>query len=346
MILRNPKSDELKIKQPIIPMLLVLGVLFFGTIGYKLLWVDYSPTWLDAFYMTFTTIATIGFKEVHPLNEYGQLFTILVATVGISSLFYIFAVVMENLFILQSNNYTGRRKTLKAINKLDNHIIIVGFGRVGKIVAEELNKSKADFVIIDNDIAKEHSTIEKHKWLAYEADATEDEALKFLQIDKAKAIIVATSNPTTTLFVVLTARELNKSINIIARADEDNVITKLKKAGANRIINPYSTGGQKLAGIALNPSIVDIVEATFNASNTKIKIESYKLENLKKESIRLIDLDIRKQTGATVIGIISKGSMELNPNADAIVRKFDEIIILGSYEQIEKFNNFFQNLDI
>ncbi len=339
----NKDKNNIKLKRPVLPSLILLSTLLIGTIGYKLIWSDYNSSFLEAFFMTFTTISTIGYKEVYPLGQYGMIFTIFIASLGISSLFFIFSVIMENLFTLQILDLGGKRKMKKVIDNLNNHIILVGFGRVGKIVAEELMKRNESFIVIDNNLDEYSAFIKKNNIIAYEADATNDEALKFVGVERAKSLIVATSNSAITVFVVLSARELNKNLFIVARSDDENTIKKLKMAGADRIINPYATGGEKLANVALNSHVLDIVDSTFNTGNQVLKIEKYQMgENSKFNGIAIKDLGIRQNTGATIIGIIRDNLAELNPTPEYIILSSDQLIILGTIEQLIKFNDFIQ----
>lgn len=251
---------------------------------------------------------------------------------------------MENLFVYQFSETSIMKRRLKAVNRMENHIILVGFGRVGRIVADELQASGEKFVIIDNDLKVSKEIVDKHDWLTFEADASDNEVLKLAGIERAKSIIVATSNPAITVFVVLSARELNKSIFIVARADEDNAISKLEIAGANRIINPYSTGGHRLASIALNQHVIDFIDTTFSTKSVSLKIERYRLdENTKYNNKLLKDIDIRKHTGVTVIGIISGDDIKLSPDANTLVYACDELVAIGTKEQLIKFNNFLKD---
>lgn len=337
----NKEQSNVELKRPILPFIILVATLIFGTLGYRIIWSDYNSSFLEAFYMTFTTIATIGFREVHPLGNEGMIFTIFIATLGISSLFFIFSIVMENLFAYQILDIRGNRKMKKIIDSLNDHMILVGFGRVGKIVAEELTKRNEKFIVIDNNLQEFKSYLENHNILAFEADATNDEALKLVGIERAKSIIVATSNSAITVFVVLSARELNKDIFIVARSDEDDTVKKLRMAGADRIINPYATGGEKLANVALNSHVLDIVDSTFNTGNQVLKIEKYQMNDFSKFSGKSIkELGIRQNTGATIIGIIRNNEAELSPTPEYIIKSNDQLIILGTIEQIIKFNDF------
>lgn len=337
----NKDKTKLKLKRPVLPFMILVSTLVIGTIGYKFIWTDYNSSFLEAFYMTFTTISTIGYREVYPLGPKGMIFTILIATLGISSLFFIFSVIMENLFTLQILDLGGKKKMKKVIDNLNDHIILVGFGRVGKIVAEELIKRNETFIVIDTQLEEYSKFIKKNHILAYEADATNDEALKIVGIERAKSLIVATSNSAITVFVVLSAREMNKELFIVARSDEENTINKLKMAGADRIINPYATGGEKLANVALNSHVLDIVDSTFNTGNQVLKIEKYQMgDNSKFNGKAIKVLGIRQNTGATIIGIIRNNEAELSPTPDYVIMSNDQLIILGTIEQLIKFNDF------
>lgn len=339
-IKRFNKYSEIKpeIKKPIIPILVVIFVLIVGVIGYTILWKDENISIIDALYMTIITITTVGFSEIHPLNNIGRLFTIFIAISGIGSLFYVLTIIMENLFILQLHNYRRKKKMIKEIENLSNHIIIVGYGRVGQLAAKVLKDRNESFVVIDDDFKEYDSVNLKADILKIVGNATEDYILTRAGIERARGLIVATGNPATTVFVVLTAKVLNPNIFIVARADEDTDIIKLQRAGADRIVNPYSIGGQRMANLMINTNVVDFLETSFEVNSTGLKIENLSLpKNCNWYNKTLKDINIRKNYGISILAVIRDQKPFINPGGNFVLKDNDQLIILGLESDLNKF---------
>jgi len=243
-----------------------------GSIGFYVIGGDLW-SWIDSLYMTIITLTTVGFHEIYPLDDTGRLFTIFISVIGIASLFYVFTTLMEDLFILQLHQYRKKKKMIKEIDKLSNHIIVVGFGRVGQLVARDLYETTHEFVVIDNDFAEDDVFDLKKKIYTIMGDATADETLILAGVKRAKTMIIATSNPATTVFVTLSAKVLNPDIFIVTRSDDYTEIDKLKRAGADRVVHPYAIGGQRLVALAINPNVVDFFATSF-LKKTNIEIET------------------------------------------------------------------------
>ena len=331
------KNSVTKLKQPILPFIILLSVLILGTLSYYILWEDTGGTFIDALYMTIITITTVGFMEVHPLDSIGRLLTIFISLLGIGSLFYILMVIMENLFIIQLQNIRGKKKMQKKIEMLENHIILVGFGRVGKLTAAELSNQQIDFVVIDEKFDELTNDKFNNKFLTVTGDAAEDNVLKKAGIERASGIIVTTANPATTVFVVLTAKVLNPNIFIVARADEDNDVQKLIRAGADRIVNPYQIGGQRLANLMIKPNVIDFFETSFGSKEFNLTIENMELPaDSPLIAKTLSETEIRKNSGATILAIVRNDKPYINPDADFILQCNDQLVSFGSREQLKK----------
>jgi voltage-gated potassium channel len=206
-----------------IPLAAILVAGVGGTVGFYLLWRDEGGTWLDALYMTFNTLSTVGFKEVHPLGSAGRWLTMVVGGVGIGGLFFLFGVVMDYLMARQFSDVRGRRRMRKQIDALSGHYVVAGLGRVGRRAVEELEEAKAPFVVVDpsepvGEVARERD------YLLVQGDATEDEMLERAGIRRAKGLIVTTNNDATNIYVVLSARILNPNLFIVARADDEGSV--------------------------------------------------------------------------------------------------------------------------
>jgi voltage-gated potassium channel len=350
MLLNTPKKkdyyEELryKAKRPILPISILLAVLVVGTIGYRILWYDIDSTLIDALYMTVVTITTVGYAEIHPLDDVGRIFTIIISIAGIGSLFYVLSVIMENLFMYQLKNYRGKKKMLKKIQNLKDHIIVVGFGRVGRLAAEELEAQGETFVIIDENFEEDAHLRADKNMITVRGDATDDVILERAGIDKARGLIIASGSSATNVFVTLSAKVLNPDIFIVSRSDEHNDTEKLRRAGADRIVNPYSIGGQRLANLMINTNVVDFFQANLGAEGDKLNIENVRLPNsCHFFGKSLIELNLRAKTGVTVLAVVRKGKAHINPDGDLKIEKGDQLVVVGSTEQLASFSNLIKN---
>jgi voltage-gated potassium channel len=338
MSVYNKNIYKPKLKMPLIPSVLLVLVVIFGTLGYMWIWRDIkSASFIDALYMTIITITTLGYAEIFQLGHIGRIFTMFIAIIGIGSMFYILGTLMENLFILQLDNYRGKRKMQKKIDELYDHIIVIGLGRVGKRAVNELKEKQEHFVVIDNKITDEKSSETSNQFNCIKGDATDDGTLVSAGITRARALMVTTANSATTVFVVLSAKVLNPDIFIVARCDNDNDIEKLIRAGANRVINPYAIGGQRLANILVNPNVVDFFETSLGSKEQSINIENIQLPgNSIWHGKTIIDMNLRHKTGATIIALMrdNKAITELDSNMKLL--EDDILLTLGTKSQLVK----------
>lgn len=342
-LLKRARYENIELKKPTLPVLILIAVLVIGTLGYNIIWSNTESSLIDDFYMTVITITTIGYQELYPLDTAGRIFTIFVGVTGIGSLFYVLSVVMENLFILQIHNIRGLYKMEKKIEKLEGHIVLAGMGRVGRLAAMELYNRKVDFVVIDENF-EDAELIEKLGILRVKGDATEDATLMKAGIERAKGMIVATANSATTVFVVLSAKVLNPKLFIVARADEENNIEKLKKAGANKIVNPYAIGGVRLAHQMINPQVVKFMESGFLGGESDLTIENINIsENSACTGKTLIQLDIRKLSGATIVAVLRNKKLISNPAGDFLVQSGDRLVAMGTPKQLKKLEELVLN---
>lgn len=327
-------------KKPILPITILLFVFVIGSLGYYFIWFEqFKGSIVDAVYMTVITITTLGYMEVHPLNDAGRIFTMILAIVGIGSLFYILTTIMENLVNIEINQFRKKRKMVRKIESLKNHIILVGFGRVGQLAAKELLETTEDFVVIDNDFAEDDMFNQKEYLLTITGDATNDDILLLSGIERARAMILATGDAATTVFVTLSARVLNPKLFLIVRSDDYHDREKLIRAGADKIVNPYSIGGQTLVNLVLKPHVVDFFETNLG-TNSNIKIESIEIsENSNWVGKSLIELDIRKESGASILAIIRNDKPIINPDSNFIIQKSDKVLAFGYSENLEILEN-------
>ncbi|MDB9755300.1 NAD-binding protein [Winogradskyella sp.] len=319
-------------------LMLLLFVMFVGIIGYRTI-AGYE--WIDAVYMTVITITTVGFAEVNPLDTQSKIFTIFLILASVVIVGYAITIITE--YILSKNNLEDikQRKMQKKIDAMCNHIIICGYGRNGKQAAKKLLAYNKPFVIIERD----KELIEKFKDDNFPyvlGNANEDETLFEAGIDRASTLISALPSDADNLFVVLSARQINKGMCIISRASQETSYEKLKLAGANNVILPDRIGGDHMASLVVIPDLVEFIDNLGIVGERNINIEEVKVEQLyNAEKVKTIkDLDLRKKTGCTVIGFKDdKGDYIVNPEADTMLVAGSKIIVLGRPEQIERLNS-------
>lgn len=322
-------------------LMLMLVITSLGTVGYMII-----EGWgvFDSFYMTIITMSTVGFGEVHPLSDIGRLFT----SVLLISCFGIFAYTVSSLtsYIVGGEyklNLRDYRVMLK-MKKMENFVIICGFGRVGKQVAHDLKHSGQPFVIVDQD----ESTIGENElsegYIFIKGDSTNDDVLHAAGIRKARAIISCLPKDADNLYVVLTARENRKDMLIISRATQASAVTKLKIAGSDHVIMPDSIGGSHMASLISNPDVVEFIEAIKLEGHRGANIESISFNELPEEfrNKTIGQLEAKRLTGVTIVGFKTpEGEYIINPDYDIEVVPRSTLFVLGSAEQIQKLNSLF-----
>lgn len=317
---------------------LLVVLLLIGVIGYKMI-SGYS--WVDALYMTVITLTTVGFGEVNPLDEQSKIFTIFLILASVVIVGYAFSIITE--YILSKNNVEELiyKKMQKKIDSFKDHIVICGYGRNGKQAARKLSAHKKEFVVIEKDKEmEERLQIDGVSYVI--GNANEDEILVQAGIDRASCLISALPNDADNLFVVLSSRQLNKSINIISRATFETSYKKLKLAGANNVILPDKIGGDHMASLVVVPGLMEFIDNLSIVGKSNINIEEVAVEKLynTKEARTIKDLDLRKKTGCTVIGYKNeKGEYLVNPEAELELASNSKLIVLGRPEQIDALNS-------
>lgn len=320
----------------LLPLSLVGGVVAVGTLGYRWLWRDIGGTWMDALFMTVTTITTIGYGEIKPLDTPARLFTIVLAVVGIGSLFYTLGVVMEYLVAVRVADPAGRRRMERRIEGLRGHVILAGLGRVGRQAAQELREAGTQFVVLDPGEAAARYAADRG-YLALPGDATEDAVLERAGVRRARGLIVTTANDATNMYIVLSARVLNPSLYIVSRAVDEASVTKLARAGANRAISPYAIGGHRLAHLILNPTVVDFFETALRRGSDALNIEDLAMPADSPSVGKSLDvLNIRRVTGATILAVLREGNPLVSPPGSFVLAAEDHLLALGTSDQLQR----------
>ncbi|MBI5212636.1 MAG: potassium channel protein [Nitrospirae bacterium] len=318
-------------KRLILALSLLVFIVFFGTIGYMGIegW-----SFLDALYMTVITLASVGYKEIHELSLNGRVFTIVLIISGVGTV--TFAVTAGAKLVLEGEfkEIFGRKRLEKKIKELKNHYIVCGYGRMGKIICRELKEKHIKFVVIEKQF---RPLDERGDMLIVEGDATRDEILREVGIERAKGLISVLPTDAENLFVVLSARELNPQLFIVARAGEEGSEQKLMRAGADRVVSPYHIGGLRIAHTVLKPAVVDFIEFATKSGNIYLQMEEIAIrEDSKLAGLTLDECGIGKDLGIIVVAIKKPtGDMKFNPTFRTAIKAGDTLIALGEISKLK-----------
>ncbi len=316
-----------------IALTFLIGIVIIGVFGYHFI-ADYS--WLNALYMTVITMFTVGFGEVDPLNSGAKIFTIVLIVTNAVVFTYSISVITEYIVKRSDPLKAQQRKIQRMIQALEEHIIIVGYGRNGKQAADKLLAYEKPFIIIE----KNKKVIEKHEntpFLFIEGNATEDDVLIEAGIKKAACLICTLPEDADNLFIVLSARQLNNDLKIISRASRDTSYKKIKLAGADNVIMPDRIGGDHMASLVVVPDLIEFLDNLSIVGKKSINIEEVAFEDMfddqQERTIRTINM--RSRTGCTIIGYKSpEGEYIVNPEADTLLRLGSKVVVLGRPEQV------------
>lgn len=324
--------------------LLLLTVVCIGVAGYMLI---EGYRFFDAFYMTIITIGTVGFMEVQPLSDPGRLFTAFLIITGFGTFAYAITSVTGYVIDGEFRDYYRHLKTLNAIEKLNGHVIICGYGRNGRQAAQVLKKHDKRFVVVEQKKDEVEKLNHKFSHLVLEGDATQDEVLLKAGVERAAALITTLPIDADNVFIVLTARSLNPKLTIISRASDDNSDRKLKTAGADNVIMPDKIGGAHMASLVLKPDVIEFIDYITGQGGPEINLEEITFDNLP-EPLRnktIKDLEIRNKSGANIVGF-KKGNGEyvINPSPDTQLIPDGKLFVLGTPEQIRKLREMFSTV--
>ena len=314
----------------VLPALLVVG----GMFGFRV--IEGWP-WFDALYMAVITLTTIGFAELHPLSRAGRSFTMALALGGVFAVFYSTAEVLRAYATGELKRLWEKRLVEKQLNGLDGHVIICGYGRVGRLVAQEFTHAKVPFVVVDRDAA-ELADLQRSHGVALVGDATNDEVLKRAGIARAKALVAALASDADNLFITMSSRLLNDKLPIVARADEESAARKLERAGATRVVSPYHLGGMRVAQAVLRPTVLDFIEVATRRGHLELQIEELALTAQSPwVGIRVAETQLHDEFGIIIVAIKrGDGETLYNPRRDVLLTADDTLVMLGPRDQLDR----------
>jgi len=310
-------------------VIMVVGTVGFVEIG------GYS--WFDAFYMTITTITTVGYQELKPLNHAGRVFNSFLILFGVSAMFLAVGAMTQTIIELELQDRYGKRRMRRMIKHLNNHFIVCGFGRVGRNASYEFQRANVPFLVIDRSEQRVEKAVNAGM-LAVAADATQDDSLREARVLQAKGLIAALPSDAENLFIILSAKPQNPNLTVVTRVSEEEAGEKLRRAGADTVFTPYAMAGRQLADALLRPHVVEFLDFAKSSIGPKVTMEQVcvsprngfirktvedLLQPLKSE---VIVLAVRKQAGSTVFN--PPGGFEIAPG--------DYLIVMGERPGLQK----------
>lgn len=316
----------------------IAGVLGFtlalGTAGFRII-EGYS--WFEAFYMTLTTITTVGYQEIHSLSHAGRVFNSFLILFGVTAMFLAVGGMTQTIIELELQDSYGKRRKRRMIENLRDHFIVCGFGRVGRNACSEFERTKAPFLVIDRN-EQRAARATNAGMLAMVADATQDDALRRAGVLRAKGLIAALPSDAENLFIILSAKALNPTLTVVTRVTEEEAGEKLRRAGADTVLTPYTMAGRQLADALLRPHVVEFLDFARSNLGQEITMEEVCVSaNGEPRRRTLGDLLKPRNTGAIVLAIRQqRGETIFNPSPDVEISAGDFLIVMGKRSSLQE----------
>ena len=321
----------------IVSFVLTLLIVGFGTAGYMAI-----EGWdiLDAFYMTVITMGTVGYNEVHEISKTGRLFTVLLIFFGVGYFVYLAGVVVQFMVEGRMRTILGRRRLDKKIDRLKNHYIVCGYGRIGRVLCKNLQREPLDLVVIENN-RELIPVMDEDKVLYVCGDVSDEANLIKAGIKRAKGLVAVLATDADNVFLVLTARQLNPDIHIVARACYVKSKSKLRAAGANNVESPYEMGGISMAHRILRPTVTNFLDLAFSSKRKDIHMEEIPVSpSSALSNVMLKDSGIRQQFNLIIIAVKKPDdSMSFNPSFETLIKAGDTVIAVGEEANLKKLEN-------
>ncbi|MEA2683078.1 MAG: voltage-gated potassium channel [Chloroflexota bacterium] len=312
----------------VVPFAILLSLLVYGTVGYMAL---EHFTVLDAFYMTVSTISTVGFGEIHPLDTAGRAFTITVIVMGVAGFLYTFGVLIESVSAGRWQAHRRYRRMEAQLEALTGHVIVCGYGRTGEQVVRELEQAEQPYVVVEiNELPLEF--LRRDRRLHVVGDAASDDVLKLAGIDRAVALVTAVDSDERNVYIVLTARAINPELFIVARAGYRDSDAKLHRAGADRVVSPYTLSGRRMAALALQPAVVDVLDVVMTGGSAAMAIEELLVPD---RATPGLTPGVLRRSGAVLLAVCEPdGAMDVGPGDSRVLNAGDLVIAMGTRDQL------------
>ncbi|GGH17582.1 potassium channel family protein [Silvibacterium dinghuense] len=319
-------------------ILLITGLLALitsiGTVGFVL--IEGYP-WFDAFYMTLSTITTIGYQEIKPLSHSGRVFNSFLIIVGVTAVFVAVGAMTQTIIELELQGRYGERRRKKMIHQLRDHFIVCGYGRVGRNAAYEFQRTATPFLVIDRNeqrVAKATNA----GMLAMAADATQDDSLREAGVFRAKGLIAALASDADNLFIILSAKALNPQLTVVTRASEEEAGEKLRRAGADTVLTPFSMAGRQLADVLLRPHVVEFIDFARSNMGTGVVMEQVRVSSQAEFTGKTLgELTELRRSGVIILAIRkTSGDTTFNPDPNLEIAAGDFLIVMGERANLQR----------
>ena len=310
-------------------------VLVVAVAGYRFIG---QRDWLDSLYMVVITISSVGFGEKSDLSASEKMFTVAVIVVGMSAAGYTLGGLLQLMTEGEITRTLGLRRMTNEIERLKDHVIICGFGRMGQILAEELQRQRQPLVIVDH-TPEAVTEAQSQGYLAYNGDATEEETLQAVRIEDAKTLVTVLPSDAANVFIALTSRGLKQQLQIIARGELPSTRKKLVQAGADRVVLPAAIGAQRMAAMITRPSMVELMELVTASSVVDVAMDELRIPHTSTLINRTVQqIEARRRHGLLVVAVKrSTGDMLFSPDENYSFQADDTVIVMGRPEDIDRF---------
>jgi voltage-gated potassium channel len=286
--------------------------------------------------MTAITVTTVGYREAFPLSPAGQAFTILLAFGGVGVILVIASGFARAMLDTDIRRMIGIRRDLTMIKKLSNHIVVLGYGRMGSAVVEVLRERGVSFAVVDLDPERVHDLEEEHQ-AVIRGDATQDNVLRAVGVARAGTLITCLADDAHNVYAILLAKQLNPDITVIARAVEDGAGERLRLAGADRVLNPYKVGGTRLAITALKPTVTDFIDASLSGSSIELELAEVVVHPSSDLAGKtLAGAEVRQRFGIIVVALKRGEESTFNPGPNERIEAGDVLVALGPIQALER----------
>lgn len=326
------------VRRLIYSVIALAGVVVGGAIGYYIIGWRQDWTVVDALYMSVITVATVGFQEVHELDQTARIFTVILILCGVGAFTFTITSIGNYLIAGELRGFLEERRMEKEIDHLVGHYILCGYGRMGHQVADEFRREDKTIVVVDRS-EEAVARAREDGFLALHGDAGDDDTLRQLGIEKARALVTSIDDDATNVMVVLSARAMNDRLVIVSRANHHETAPKLSTAGADRVLWPYGVSGRRLAQMALRPYVVEFLELVMHDEELELLLEEVKVAlGAALEGIAISASRIREHTGGAMIVALRQrsGKMLVAPRADTVLQAGDIAVALGTMEQLQR----------
>lgn len=326
--MRTP-LERIRLGAVVLATVFLAAVLGYHVLGYR---------WLDAFWMVVITISSVGYSETSGVTDSVKLFSVVVIVFGMCASMYTIGGFLQMLTEGELERALGHRRMIRDIERLSEHVIICGFGRMGEILAEDLRRMGRSFVVIDNETERIVEA-ESHKYLCLSGDAEEEDTLLEAGVERASSLVSGLPNDAANVFITLTSRNLNPDIQIIARAEHLSTEKKLRQAGADRVVAPALVGARRMARLITRPSTADLMDLVTETTFLDYELDEINVpEGSKLPEVTVRETEAHRRHRLLVVAVREKdGNLLLNPDAEYTFKSGDVIIIMGRVEDITRF---------